>query len=71
MPGQPRCLACGDPLTAADNGGDRCVMCQPHLNYQAQAAGAQRRLEREEIENVERQIRNLDGLINKLNRRIK
>jgi len=68
MHGNRQCLACGERLEIHEF--ERCTTCRPALSAQARATGETRRREREEIEQAERQIGNLQGLLRKLNRRL-
>lgn len=63
-----RCSECG--LALAADSGERCEDCRPRLSAQAQAVGAQRRQENEEIERAERMIEGIDRMIRKMARQL-
>lgn len=67
MASNRRCCDCGALLTNDD--GERCSNCCPRLNEQAQAAGARRRAELEDIGQTERMIENLQMLIRRIDRK--
>jgi hypothetical protein len=69
MQASRHCPDCGDLLPP--DGRERCMTCRPVLSQHARDVGDVRRREREEIEAAERQIRNAQMLINKINRRLK
>jgi hypothetical protein len=69
MHGSRHCPDCGELLPP--DGHERCIWCRPILSSQAQAVGAEKRREREQIENADRQIEHLEALIRKINRRLK
>ena len=69
MQGGRHCPDCGDLLPP--DGAERCVTCRPVLSQRAQDIGAERRREREVIEETERQINSLETMIRRTNRRLR
>jgi predicted amidophosphoribosyltransferase len=69
MQSSRRCSACGAPLSV--DGNERCTQCRPALSRQAQLVGVARRRERQAIEQVERDIGNLEMLLRRINRNLK
>ena len=66
MKGGRHCIDCGEPLEVHEF--ERCTMCAPTLSARAKAIGEMRRSERLELEQAERSIQNVEGLIRKLQR---
>jgi hypothetical protein len=69
MLGIRRCFNCGEPLADYEN--DRCFACVPVLSEHARAVGEVRRREREELNNADRQLDNVNALISKMFRSLK
>lgn len=67
MTGSRRCCQCGAALDV--NNSERCIDCRPRLSLQAQAVGAHRRAELEDIVKTERAIEMLETLIRRVNRK--
>lgn len=68
MRSQRRCIECNEPLEFFEF--DRCSFCLPALSEHARAVGAARRHEREQVERAKRNIKNVEGLMRKLMRRL-
>lgn len=64
-----RCGKCGAPLLISDS--EHCIHCMPRLSNKARAVGEARRLAREELERVNREIENVKGLMTQICRRLK
>lgn len=67
MIGHRRCSVCLTELTADDT--DRCIDCRPRLSDNARAIEKLRREKQREMDEGLRQLKNLEGLIKKLDRK--
>jgi hypothetical protein len=65
-----RCIDCDAPLAVNDDCSDRCVDCRPRLSEHARAIGEERRRALDQFKEGVRGIKQLEVLINRLNRRL-
>ena len=69
-PGMPRKLrcTCGAPLGIDD--GDRCEACRPQLSAAAREYGMARRLNHDQLEDLERRVAQLEVVLRKLKKKV-